>query len=76
MPRAATTSRAGWGGKRDGAGRKPAGAEPRRPVTMWLTAEQADRLRELGRGNASAGVRRLLAAVDAGAATTGPAARD
>jgi hypothetical protein len=60
MPRAARTSSAGWGGKRDGAGRKPAGAEPRRPVTVWLTDEQAARLRELGDGNASAGVRRLL----------------
>jgi hypothetical protein len=43
-------------------------------MTVTLPAPLAARLRELGRGNASAGVRRLLAAVDTGAAPTGPAA--
>jgi hypothetical protein len=50
----------GWGGKREGAGRKPDGDQPRRPVTVWLSDAEAKRLRELGDGNASAGVRRLL----------------
>jgi hypothetical protein len=51
-----------WGGKRIGAGRKPSGEQPRRPVTVWLSTTEADRLRGLGGGNASAGVRILLGA--------------
>ena len=49
-----------WGGKREGSGRKSTGAAPCRPVTVWLSEEEAGALRELGEGNASAGVRRLL----------------
>jgi hypothetical protein len=62
-----------WGGPRPGAGRPPTGTALR-SLTVRLTPEQIERLRELGDGNASAGVRRLLAAVDAVPATTGPAA--
>lgn len=50
-----------WGGKRKGAGRKPAGPSSRRPVTVWLSEEEAAQLRAFGEGNASEGVRRLLA---------------
>lgn len=50
----------GWGGRRERAGRKPSGELPRRPVTVWLSEADATALRELGNGNASAGVRRLL----------------
>jgi hypothetical protein len=50
-----------WGGRREGAGRKAAGETQRRPVTVWLSQAETDRLRELGGGNASAGVRLLLA---------------
>jgi hypothetical protein len=51
------------GGPRPGSGRKRLAADGAltRPVTVWLTPQQAARLRELGGGNASAGVRRLLA---------------
>jgi hypothetical protein len=34
--------------------------ETMRPVTVWLTEAQAERLRMVGEGNASEGVRRLL----------------
>jgi hypothetical protein len=57
-----------------GAGRPPLSSSPTVRMTVTLPAPLAARLRELGRGNASAGVRRLLAAVDTGAAPTGPAA--
>jgi len=43
-----------------GAGRPPLSAAPTVRVTVTLPAPLADRLRELGGGNASAGVRRLL----------------
>jgi hypothetical protein len=44
-----------------GAGRPPvAPGETMRPVTVWLTEAQAERLRMVGEGNASEGVRRLL----------------
>lgn len=50
-----------WGGKREGAGRPPLSpAEPTVRVTVTLPAALAARLKELGEGNASAGVRRLL----------------
>jgi hypothetical protein len=51
----------GWGGPRPGAGRKPSGERPRRPVTVWLSEREAEELRGVGGGNASEGVRRLLA---------------
>jgi hypothetical protein len=52
-----------WGGKREGAGR-PAlfPAEPTVRATVTLPAALAERLRELGAGNLSAGIRRLAEA--------------
>lgn len=58
-----------WGGARPGSGRKPAGETPRRPVTVWLSETEAEQLRRLGGGNASAGVRRLLEQTPAARAT-------
>ena len=49
-----------WGGKREGAGRPPLSSSPTVRVTVTLPAPLAERLRELGGGNASEGVRRLL----------------
>jgi hypothetical protein len=51
-------SSAGWGGKRSGAGRKPLGPELRQ-VSVTLPVELVERLRRLGGGNLSAGIRRL-----------------
>jgi hypothetical protein len=50
----------GRGGRRPGAGRKPAADQPVRRLTVWLTETQITRLRELGAGNASRGLRSLL----------------
>lgn len=47
------------GGRREGAGRPPTGTALH-SLTVRLTPEQIDRLRELGNGNASRGVRTLL----------------
>jgi hypothetical protein len=47
---------------RAGAGRPPLSASPTVRLTVTLPAPLAERLRELGEGNASAGVRRLLEA--------------
>jgi len=44
-----------------GAGRPRLSASPTVRVTVTLSLAQAAQLRELGTGNASAGVRRLLA---------------
>jgi hypothetical protein len=49
----------GWGGPRPGSGRRPTG-KALRSLTVRLSPEQIERLRELGNGNASAGVRRAL----------------
>jgi hypothetical protein len=49
-----------WGGQRPGAGRPRLDAEPLVRVTVTVPAALAARLKELGDGNASAGVRRLL----------------
>ena len=43
-----------------GAGRPPLSAAPTVRVTVTLPAPLVERLRQLGGGNASAGVRRLL----------------
>lgn len=43
-----------------GAGRPPLSAAPTVRLTVTLPAPLAARLREIGEGNASAGVRRLL----------------
>jgi|GEM_PF-1594015 len=47
------------GGPRPGSGRPPV-ADPKRAVTVTLTAAQIDHLRTLGDGNVSEGVRRLI----------------
>jgi hypothetical protein len=59
-----------WGGKREGAGR-PAlfPAEPTVRATVTLPAALAARLRELGNGNLSAGIRRLAEQLDRGHAS-------
>lgn len=51
----------GRGGKREGAGR-PVSPDPLLRVSLRLSAAHVARLKELGEGNVSAGVRRLLAA--------------
>jgi hypothetical protein len=49
------------GGRREGAGRKPAAApDRRRPVTVWLSPEEEAYLDRTGNGNKSAGVRELI----------------
>lgn len=48
-----------------GAGRPPLSAAPTVRVTVTLPAPLVERLRELGAGNVSAGVRRLLAVTHA-----------
>lgn len=48
------------GGQRAGAGRPPLSAAPTVRVTVTLPAPLAARLKALGEGNASRGVRRLL----------------
>ena len=58
-----STERPGRGGSRPGAGRPPS-PNPLRTLSVRLTPAQIDRLRELGDGNASAGIRRLLASVE------------
>lgn len=47
------------GGKREGAGRPPS-SNPLLRVSLRLSAAHLARLRELGGGNVSEGVRRLL----------------
>jgi len=49
------------GGKREGAGRPPLTADQKRiHIDARLTQQEIDRLRELGGGNLSEGIRRLL----------------
>jgi hypothetical protein len=48
------------GGKREGAGRKARLGERLTRITVALTQAQIGRLKALGNGNASAGVRALL----------------
>ena len=50
----------GWGGRRQGSGRRPIGLAPQRPVTVTLPTAMVDRLRAYGGGNLSAGLRRLF----------------
>ncbi len=53
------------GGKREGAGRPPLSADQKRiRVDVRLTAAEVERLRELGKGNLSKGIRKLLGAGD------------
>lgn len=52
----------GWGGKREGAGRRQAGDAPRRPVTVWLEPDEIKYLERIGKRNRSAGVRELIRA--------------
>lgn len=49
----------GWGGKRPGAGR-PLSPNPLLRVSLRLSAAHIARLKALGGGNVSEGVRRLL----------------
>jgi hypothetical protein len=60
-PKKKSAARSGWGGKREGAGRPTRAATPTRPRSVSLTDEEAARLREIGGGNMTEGVRRLLA---------------
>jgi hypothetical protein len=55
------------GGQRDGAGRPRIGAEAEQHVSISLASDQIAQLRRLGGGNASAGIRRLVASYDRGA---------
>lgn len=48
------------GGARPGAGRPPLAGEPMRQYRVSLPASDWERLRSVGSGNASAGIRRLL----------------
>lgn len=50
----------GRGGKRPGAGRPPLLGERLLVATVRLTAAQIERLKQLGGGNLSAGIRALL----------------
>lgn len=50
----------GWGGPRPGSGRPPAAA-PLKTLSVRLPPEHIEELRRIGDGNASEGVRRLLA---------------
>lgn len=54
-------TRPGRGGARPGTGRKPLADEPTVRKTITLSERQAARLETIGKGNASEGVRHLLA---------------
>lgn len=58
----ARLSQVGWGGKREGSGRKPVSDEPLARVTATLPESDAAFVRSLGGGNASAGIRALVEA--------------
>jgi hypothetical protein len=60
MPRQSAAQTAGWGGKRRGAGRKRTTEEPLQPRELRLTMPQIAFLNRYGRGNLSAGARRLI----------------
>lgn len=49
-----------WGGKREGAGRKPSGSPPMLRKNVTLPADVVARLEELGKGNLSAGIREAV----------------
>lgn len=53
-----------WGGKREGAGRKPIGAARMMPVTVTLPEDLIEKLEQLGRGNLSAGIREAMSRLD------------
>jgi hypothetical protein len=62
-----TSEHPGWGGRRTPGpgkrlGRPVEGDQPVKRRTVWLTDAQTERLRELGDGSVSAGLRRLLLA--------------
>jgi hypothetical protein len=59
-PKKNDAARSGWGGKREGAGRPTRATTPTRPRSVSLTDDEAARLREIGGGNMTEGVRRLL----------------
>ena len=54
------SKQATWGGKRKGAGRKPVDGDKGVPGSVCLTQARWDDIYELGEGNYSLGVRRLL----------------
>jgi hypothetical protein len=62
----------GRGGARPGAGRKPLGSERLQRVTVWLSPSMVVQLQALGEGNASAGIRSLLAAHSASSSCRAP----
>jgi hypothetical protein len=53
-----------WGGKREGAGRKPIGAARMVAVTVTLPADLIEKLEQLGEGNLSAGIREAVRQFD------------
>ncbi len=60
MPRRSTTTTSTWGGYRPGAGRKRTTAEPLISYELRLTGPQSAFLSHYGRGNLSAGARRVI----------------
>ena len=60
MPRRSTTTTSTWGGYRPGAGRKRTTAEPLISYELRLTRPQIAFLNHYGRGNLSAGARRVI----------------
>lgn len=60
MPRHPTTTTPTWGGQRPGAGRKRATEAPLHSRELRLTMPHLAFLNRYGRGNLSAGARRLI----------------
>ena len=60
MPHPDTATASGWGGKRPGAGRKRSTELPLQSRELRLTLPQIAFLNRYGRGNLSAGARRLI----------------
>ena len=60
MPHPGTTTPTSWGGKRPGAGRKRTTELPLESRELRLTLPQIAFLNRYGRGNLSAGARRLI----------------
>jgi hypothetical protein len=61
----------GWGGRRTPAGGRPRAERRMQKTSVTLWPEQIERLREVGEGSLSEGVRRTLAHYDRSAARSG-----